>query len=81
MQELMRVLARWDFARLYLYLDIFEQLGVDLADLGELLTPVGLPLSRLFGQQYGNDGPLALLALHRDGTEMGLYNALDNGKA
>ncbi len=49
-------------------------------DPGELLTAWGFSLSSLFGQQDGNAGPLALLTLHRDGTEMGLDNALDKGK-
>ena len=51
-----------------------------LADPGGLFTPWSFTLSRLSRQEYGNDGPLALLALHRDGTEMGLDNPLDNGK-
>ena len=54
---------------------------LSLADPGGLLTAWGFSLARLFRQQYGNGGPLTLLALHRDGTKMGLDNALDNGKA
>ena len=79
-QEQLRAPARRDFARLNLYLGIFEQLGFDLADPGKLLTPSDFLLPRLPRQKNSNGGPRALLALHRDGTEMGLYNALDDGK-
>jgi hypothetical protein len=43
-------------------------------DPGELLTAWGFPLSRLLGQQYGNDGPLSLLALRRDGAACSVYH-------
>jgi hypothetical protein len=42
---------------------------------GKLLTPWGFSLSSLFGQQYGKAGPLALLALHRDGTGCSVYHS------
>jgi hypothetical protein len=80
MWEQLRAPARRDFARLNLYLGIFEQPWIRLSRSGETAHPMGFSLSRLFRQQYSKGRPLALLALHRDGTEMGLDNALDNGK-
>ena len=51
------------------------------ADAGKVLTLSDFPLPRLPRQQNSHASPLALFALHRDGAEMGLDNALDDGKA
>jgi hypothetical protein len=45
------------------------------ADPGKLLTAWGFSLSRLFRQQDGEYGPLALLALHRDGIACSVYHS------